>query len=57
VIGLRNLHAFAMKPGEVDPKELLATADAVERYDRESNAARAWVETYDPVIAAHTHGQ
>ncbi len=56
VLSLRQLHATAA--GEkVDAKDMLALATSVERYYAESQAANEWVDSYDPVIRAHTDGQ
>jgi hypothetical protein len=56
VLSLRQLHATAVG-SKVDPLDMRTVAGTVNRYFAESAAARAWVDAYDPLIAAHIEGQ
>jgi hypothetical protein len=52
VLALRQLHA--LKP---ESPELTMIANSVNRYLAESQVAARWVDSYDPVIAAHSDAQ
>lgn len=56
VLGLRQLHATAVG-SKVDPLDMRLVAKTVNRYLGEAAAARVWVDSYDPLIAAHIEGQ
>jgi len=56
VLALQNLHAEAA-PGRTNANDMLAMANSVERYQKEANAAVAWVDAYDPIIETHVESQ
>lgn len=56
VLALRQLHAFAGE-SKIDPSDMIATANSVTRYLAESEAAKLWGDSYDPIVAAHSHAQ
>jgi hypothetical protein len=56
ILSLQQLRAFAdtTKLGSVD---MVNIATAANRYLAESNAAKSWVESYDPMVEAHSLAQ
>jgi hypothetical protein len=49
--------ASARGVSPVDGQEMVALANTIKRYYRESQRAAAWADAYDPVVRAHVEGQ
>jgi hypothetical protein len=56
VLALQQLHAIAAAT-KVNGADLVAIATSANRYLGEETAAKAWVDAYDPMIAAHADAQ
>jgi hypothetical protein len=54
---LQAVHATIAGGANPDKKDLAFMADTVDRYLKESAVAKEWVESYEPAIKAHVHGQ
>ncbi|HSY51763.1 MAG TPA: DUF4337 family protein [Thermoanaerobaculia bacterium] len=59
VIALEQLHAtaFGTAPDTLNKSDVLAMADTVDRYLKESNLAKDWSSSFDPAVLAHVHAQ
>jgi len=56
VLALQNLHAES-DPSRTNADDMVAMALSAERYEKEANAAVAWVDAYDPIIETHVESQ
>jgi hypothetical protein len=56
MLTLQNLHAEA-EVGKTGAADMLAMARSADRYLRESDVAKTWVDAFDPLIEARTESQ
>ncbi len=56
VLSLQQLHAIA-DSSKVRASDMVMIANSVNRYLAESQAAKLWVDAYDPLVTAHSHAQ
>jgi len=58
ILSLQQLHATAAVEGaKVNAADMVTIASSANRYFAESQAAKEWVDAYDPIIAAHSVAQ
>ncbi|SRR5258708_3634796 len=59
VIALQQLHssAFGTVQSTLNKGDVLAMANTVDRYLKESNLAKDWSASFDPAVLAHVHAQ
>src|SRR5258708_6316150 len=56
VLSLQQLHAIE-DGTKLNVTDMVTIAKSVNRYLAESQAAKAWVDAYDPIVAAHSVAQ
>jgi hypothetical protein len=56
VLSLRQLHATS-EGTKVNGADMAIIAKSVNRYFAESQAAKTWLDAYDPIVAAHSEAQ
>jgi hypothetical protein len=57
ILSLEQLHATAVEGSKVNAADMVMIANSANRYFAESQAAKEWVDAYDPIIAAHSVAQ
>ena len=56
ILSLQQLHATA-EGSKVNAADMVTIAKSANRYFAESQAAKVWVDAYDPIVAAHSAAQ
>lgn len=56
MLSLQQLHATA-EGSKVNAADMVTIAKSANRYLAESQAAKIWVDAYDPIVAAHSGAQ
>lgn len=57
ILSLQQLHAIATEGAKVNATDMVTIANSANRYFAEAQAAKAWVDAYDPIVAAHSVAQ
>jgi hypothetical protein len=57
ILSLQQLHAVTTEGAKVNATDMVTIANSANRYYAEAQAAKSWVDAYDPVVAAHSVAQ